>query len=261
MIVDIQFNQGAADWSRMRELVLAAEEAGFGTLWNLDHFSGAKFENTSMYECFSTLGAWAAVTSTIGLGSLVANVTNRSAGLLAVSAATIQNISGGRFVLGLGAGAAPGSTWGAEQEALGIELLPTMAERHSHLAAVVSEMRAILSPERDERFGGFPSLAEPVSTIVGVNSGALARYAGRECDGVNVSFWHPRRAEFAAVARDAAGDKPFDVSVWDFFAPELCDPDHPTNRGYEGAGMNRIILLVKGSPEPETIAGCARFLR
>ena len=145
LIVDLQLNQGAADWPRMREAVLAAEEAGFSTLWNLDHFSGAMFGADSMSECFTSLGAWAAVTRTIGLGTLVVNAVNRSAGLLAHSAATVQQVSGGRFTLGIGAGAAPGSKWAAEHDALGTRLLPTMTERHRHLADTVSEVRRILS--------------------------------------------------------------------------------------------------------------------
>lgn len=261
MIVDIQFNQGAAGWHHMKELVLAAEEAGFGTVWNLDHFSGAQFENASMNECFSSLGAWAAVTTSVGLGSLVTNVTNRSAGLLALAVATVQDVSGGRFTLGLGAGAAPGSRWAREQEVLGIEIPATMPERHRRLAAVVSEMRAILDADRDEKYAGFPSLGEPVRTIVGVNSVALAEYAGRECDGVNVGWWNPRRTEFIGAARAAAGDRRIDCSVWDFFSPEICDPSHPSHAAFRAEGMDRIILLVRGAPAPEVIASCGRYLR
>lgn len=261
VIVDIQFNQGAAEWSRMRELVLAAEEAGFGTVWNLDHFSGALFENASMNECFTSLGAWAAVTTRIGLGSLVANVANRSAGLLALGVATVQDISGGRFTLGVGAGAAPGSRWGREQETLGMELLPTMAARHERLAEVVADVREILSPDRDAKYEGFPVLTRPVPTIVGVNSEALARYAGRECDGVNVGWWSPGRAGFVRAAREAAGEREFDCSVWDFFTPENCDPAHPSNVAFRGEGLDHVILLVRGAPEPEVIASCARYLK
>lgn len=261
VIVDIQFNQGAADWSRMRELVLAAEEAGFGTLWNLDHFSGTMFGADSMNECFSSLAAWAAVTSTVKVGTLVANVTNRSPGLLAVSAATIHDVSGGRFTLGVGAGAAPGSPWGAEQEALGIPLLPRMADRHARLAEVVGEMRAILSPDRDPALAGFPVVSPAFPVIVGVNSLSLAEYAGRNCDGVNVGFHHGKRGEFVRAAREAAAGKPFDASVWDFFSPEMCDPAHPANSAHEAMGIDHVILLVKGAPAPEVIAGCARYLR
>ena len=261
MIIDIQFNQGAADWPRMRELVLAAEEAGFGTLWNLDHYSGTMFGADSMNECFSSLSAWAAVTGTIKVGTLVANVTNRTPGLLALSAATLQNISGGRFTLGVGAGAAPGSPWGAEQDALGIPLLPKMADRHARLAEVVREMRALLDPDRDPKFAGFPVVPTPVPVVVGVNSVPLAEYAGRHCDGVNVGFHHESRGEFVRVAREAAAGKPFDASVWDFFSPEMCDAAHPSNSAHRALGIDHVILLVKGAPAPETIAGCARYLR
>lgn len=261
MIVDIQFNQGAAGWRQMRELVLAAEEAGFGTVWNLDHFSGAEFDNSSMSECFTSLGAWAAVTTTVGLGSLVTNIMNRSAGLLALSAATMQDVSGGRFTLGLGAGAAPGSRWAREQETLGMELLPTMAARHAHLSTVVTEMRAILSPDRGQEYAGFPQPKEQLRTVVGVNSVALAEYAGRECDGVNVGWWSPRRSEFVAAARRTAGEKAFDCSVWDFFSPEKCDRDHPSNVTFREEGLDHVILLVRGAPEPEVIASCSRYLK
>ncbi len=48
MIIDLQLNQGSASWPLLRDAGIAAEEAGFGTLWNLDHFSGAAFGSDSM---------------------------------------------------------------------------------------------------------------------------------------------------------------------------------------------------------------------
>lgn len=261
LIVDLQLNQGAADWPRMREAVLAAEEAGFSTLWNLDHFSGAMFGADSMSECFTSLGAWAAVTRTIGLGTLVVNAVNRSAALLAHSAATVQQVSGGRFTLGIGAGAAPGSKWAAEHDALGTQLRGSMGERHRHLADTVSEVRRILSPGRGSEFDGFPSLAEPLRVIVGANSTALARWAGENCDGVNVGHWNPGRAGIIAAAREAAGPRDFDASVWDAFAPELCDPGHPRVAEHRSIGASRLVLTVTAPPDPGAIAVCARYLR
>lgn len=261
VIIDLQLNQGAADWPRMREAVIAAEEAGFSTLWNLDHFSGAMFGAQSMSECFTSLGAWAAVTRTIGLGTLVVNAFNRSAGLLAHSAATVQQVSGGRFTLGIGAGAAPGSKWAVEHDALGTRLLPTMTERHLHLADTVAEVRRILSPTRSSEFDGFPSLAEPLRIIVGANSTALARWAGENCDGVNVGHWNPQRAAIIAAAREAAGSRSLDVSVWDAFSPELCDPDHPRRAEHLAIGASRLVLTVTSAPDPAAIAACAAHLR
>lgn len=260
VIVDIQLNQGAAAWPVVRDAVLAAEDAGFDTLWNLDHFSGAMFGADSMNECFVSLGAWAALTRRIGLGTLVVNVANRSAGLLAVSAATVHEVSGGRFVLGIGAGSAPGSKWAAEQDALGIVPRATIAERHGHLAAVVDEVRRVLSPQRDSSLAGFPALGTPLRMVVGANSLPLAAWAGAHCDGLNVGHWNPRRADIIAAAREAAGDRPFEVSVWDEFAPELCDTGHPRVVEHAATGADRLVLTVTRAPDPGVIASCSRYL-
>ena len=99
MIIDLQLNQGSAPWPLLRDAGIAAEEAGFGTLWNLDHFSGAAFGSDSMMECFTSLTAWATTTSTIGLGTLVTNVMNREPGLLANIVSSIQQISDNRLLL------------------------------------------------------------------------------------------------------------------------------------------------------------------
>jgi len=50
--------------------------------------------------------------------------------------------------------------------------------------------------------------------IVGVNSTALARIAGRFADGVNVGLLHPSAADFITAAREEAGDRRFEVSAW-----------------------------------------------
>lgn len=261
MIIDIQFNQGAANWSRMREAVVAAEEAGFGTLWNLDHFSGAMLGSDSMSECFVSLGAWAACTSTIGLGTLVVNATNRSAAMLAHCAATVQQVSGGRYTLGIGAGASPRSRWADEQRAIGVVPRESLGERHRHVADTVAEVRRILSPDRDVSLAGFPVLAEPLRVVVGANSKALAEYAGTNCDGINVGHWNTDRAGIIAAALARAGGRPFDASVWDTFTPALCDADHPGIVAHRSIGATRVILTVAGAPDPEAIASCSRYLR
>ncbi|MFM8601868.1 MAG: hypothetical protein ACKODP_07315, partial [Actinomycetota bacterium] len=99
-----------------------------------------------------------------------------------------------------------------------------------------------------------------VRTVVGVNSPALASRAGEHFDGINVRFNHPDRAEFVRLARAAAGDRPFDVSVWDFFSPEMCDEGHPANQAFRSIGIDHVILLVQGAPDPAVIAACASRL-
>ncbi len=90
----------------LRELAQGAEQMGFASLWMGDHllyrFPGE--EERGLWEVFSMLSALAAVTTRITLGSLVACTSFRSLALLAKIADTIDEISGGRLILGLGAG-------------------------------------------------------------------------------------------------------------------------------------------------------------
>jgi alkanesulfonate monooxygenase SsuD/methylene tetrahydromethanopterin reductase-like flavin-dependent oxidoreductase (luciferase family) len=109
MEIDIQLSPAVEPWPDLRDGILRAEEAGFGAAWVFDHFAGAMLGGTTMLECFTLLGAMAASTERIGLGSLVVNMANRNPGVLAMCAASVQHIAGGRFTLGLGAGTSPTS--------------------------------------------------------------------------------------------------------------------------------------------------------
>ncbi len=260
MIIDIQFNQGSAPWQQMREAVLAAEATGYDTVWNLDHFSGAMFESDSMMECFTSLTAWATATTTINLGTLVTNINNRHPGLLANIVSSLQDISAGRLRLGIGAGTSPTSPYGGEQRALSMDVLPTMAQRHQRLVDNVQVMRGIWSHDRDESFVGFPRPHVEPPIIVGVNSVGLATIAGQRFDGINTRFNHPQRAELVRVARAAAGDRPFDVSVWSPFVTEYADPDHPFHRELVAEGVTRLVMFDIGTPDLALVQSVRRYL-
>jgi alkanesulfonate monooxygenase SsuD/methylene tetrahydromethanopterin reductase-like flavin-dependent oxidoreductase (luciferase family) len=262
MIIDLQLNQGSAPWPQLRDAAIAAQEAGFGTLWNLDHFSGDMFGAESMMECFTSLTAWAGATSTIGLGTLVTNVMNREPGLLANIVSSVQEVSGGRLILGVGAGAAPNSSFGAEQAALGISLLPTMAQRHERLVEVIAVMRELWAHDRHEKFAGFPRPSVQPPIVVGVNSMALAQRAGQFANGVNTRFNHPERAQLLAAAVAASGHRSdFDVSVWSWFVPEYADPDHSFYKELEAEGVTRLIMFEREAPNVDAIAAVSRYLR
>lgn len=258
MKIDLQINQGSAPWPHVVEAVRAAEESGFDTVWVLDHFSGAMFDSESMLECFTCLGALAQATSRIRLGSLVANVVNRSAGLLAVASASIEAISGKRFTLGLGAGASPESAFSAEHRALGIELARSMAERHHRLVEVVETIRGMWTSDRPDDFAGFPVLEPSAPIIFGVNSVALASLAGAHADGMNVRASHPRWRECVASAtaahQNSSSVHDFDVSIWTFWDESLLDEDHPQRREWTEAGVTRMILVPRGTPDIGAIA-------
>ena len=260
MIIDVQFNQGSASWPQLREGVLAAEAAGFSTVWNLDHFSGAMFKSDSMMECFTSLSAWATVTSTINVGTLVTNINNRHPGLLANIVSTLQDISSGRLILGVGAGTSPNSPYGAEQRALKMDVLTPMSARHEKLLENIALMKSIWAEERDESFIGFPRPHREPPIIVGVNSIGLATLAGRHFNGVNTRFNHPDRAELIAAAKSAHGEDEFDVSVWSPFVPEYADPEHPFHKELVADGVTRLIMFDHGAPHLETIEKTGRYL-
>ena len=266
MRIDLQLSPGAHDWGMLRDAALAGETAGFDTFWTYDHLSGASLRGDGMLECFTLLGALAASTRTIGLGSMVANVVNRPPGVLMTAAASVQAISEGRFVLGLGGGAAPGSPWAREHEVLDIPLLATQAERQGRVEAVIDLLGQVWDAGRDETFAGLPVPSPPPPIIIGVNSAtALAQLAGRKADGVNVAGASPKAEALlaaAARARAAAGrHTPWDASVWAFWRDELLDPEHPDRRRWTSWGVTRVVLVGLQPLADGAVERAARWLR
>ncbi|MCU1455324.1 MAG: class flavin-dependent oxidoreductase [Acidimicrobiales bacterium] len=92
-------------WNELLDLASHAEAVGFDGVWIADHFMpNGEDVSEPMHECFATLAGLAAAVPRVRLGSLVAGNTYRHPAVLAKMATTIDHISGGRFVLGLGAG-------------------------------------------------------------------------------------------------------------------------------------------------------------
>ena len=93
-------------WREIADICRTAEAVGFDSLWVPDHllyrFPGE--EPTGPWECWSVLSAVAAITDRVEIGPLVLCTAFRNPGLIAKMAAIVDEISGGRLILGLGAG-------------------------------------------------------------------------------------------------------------------------------------------------------------
>jgi F420-dependent oxidoreductase-like protein len=100
----IALPQMGATWSQTVEVAQAAEEAGLDSVWAIDHVVGIPDQRQPVFEGWTLVTAVAAITKRVRLGHLVLCVNYRSPALLAKMAATLDVISGGRLVLGLGAG-------------------------------------------------------------------------------------------------------------------------------------------------------------
>ncbi len=91
-------------WQDTRAAAEEFERLGFHSVWFNDHLYGIPMPSIPIMEAWTTLSAVAAVTSRVELGTLVSPVGFRNPALLAKMAATLDQISGGRVIVGLGAG-------------------------------------------------------------------------------------------------------------------------------------------------------------
>ena len=247
--VDIQLSPANCEWPTLRDATLVAEARGFGAVHVFDHLAGIPIGGTTMLEAFSLLGALSQATTSIELGTMVANVWNRQAGTLVSAAASVGLLSGRRFQFGIGAGTSPTSRWAAEQHAVDAVLEPDLAQRHARVQQVIELARAQWSELRDERFATFPLPSPAPIVIVGANSVRLSRIAGRSADGINVQWGNPRRDEFLTAADEETGERPFLRTAYTTYAPELLDPDHRTRREMVERRIDRLVLAVFDSPE------------
>jgi F420-dependent oxidoreductase-like protein len=140
--------EGVSDsgiFERVVELATSAEAAGFDLVTVMDHFYQIGTigpEDEPMLEAYTTLGALAQRTARVLLGTMVTGVTYRNPALLAKTVTTLDAVSKGRAVLGIGA------AWNeSEHRGLGFDF-PSIGEREDRLEEALAICKAMFTQER-----------------------------------------------------------------------------------------------------------------
>src|SRR6476659_4324928 len=147
-------------FDRVVEQAKAAEAAGFSLVTVMDHLNqipGAGAQTEPMLEAWSVLAALARETKTVRLGTLVTGVTYRNPALLAKTATTLDVISGGRAMFGLGA-----AWFEGEHQAFGFDL-PPIKERMDRLDEALTITRAMFAHERSSFEGRYYQTADVIN--------------------------------------------------------------------------------------------------
>jgi alkanesulfonate monooxygenase SsuD/methylene tetrahydromethanopterin reductase-like flavin-dependent oxidoreductase (luciferase family) len=255
-----------------RESGQRLEAAGYEGLWSWDHFTTKGSRPNTVLEAWTTLTAMAALTSRVTLGTFVANVMNRHPAVLARMAATFQEVSGGRLVIGIGIGGHP-----REHRQYGIPF-PGIPERVARLEEAIAVLRALWTGGPVDLPGPFYPLHEAIALppadprppiIVGAQSPAGVRLAARVGDG-----WTCPPERFARLqpiyreALDGAGRDRSTVRVVVGFeagragedalagSPWVADPTAELRR-WQTLGADAVVVTARTTADVERLVDAA----
>ena len=252
MQVDVLLDPFGTSWSALRGAAVASADAGFAGVWTWDHLDGRVFDDTHVHECWTVLTAISAATPHVMIGPLVLNVANRHPGVLAVMAATLQDVSGGRLLLGLVAGGGAHTLYRLEQEAIG-RAVPPDPVRRDEVEACVEQVKGLW------RTPGFLEPTPDPPFVIGAFGPKMADLAGRVGDGLNTQATHPRLEELVGIAREAhrgVGRDPgsFLVTVFTALDERWLTPGSPGLRRLTALGVHRLVLYLRPSADRDRIA-------
>jgi alkanesulfonate monooxygenase SsuD/methylene tetrahydromethanopterin reductase-like flavin-dependent oxidoreductase (luciferase family) len=178
-------------WSHVRQFAQRAEDLGFDSLWVCDHFLSDPGDRRveGIHEGWTILSALAVATASVDLGQLVMCTAFRNPGLLAKMAVTADAVSGGRIVLGVGAG-----WYDAEHKAFGF---PTdrRVSRFEEAVQILDGLldgRTVTLRGRFHHLDGARLLPPPerrIPLLVAGNGPRMLRIAARHADAWNTAWY------------------------------------------------------------------------
>ena len=235
------------------EDVRGAEATGWYGVWLADHYMPNTGDTTpvrgDVYECWALLPALAAVTERVRIGTLVSPTSIHHPALLAKRAATIDQLSGGRFVLGLGAG------WQLnEHHAYGIDLEPP-GKRVSRFEEAIAIVRSMLADDTTTFAGEFYDFTDapadpkpvqaPLPLLVGTRGPRMLRITARHANEWNT--WHAPdladRIQALAEACEKTGRDPATMSRSVNALIDLDGSAPPSGRTLAGSAQQLIDQL------------------
>ena len=263
MKIGFKTSQTNVDWPTLvATWELADERPILDSGWIFDHFVGLGEGGGGSHEAFTMLAALAARTRRLQLGHLVLSNTYRHPALTAKSGATLDHISGGRFVLGLGAGWHEG-----EHEMYGLEL-PPIGERITMLESAVRVIQAIWRSPGGVSLDAPPYvLREAVCDPPPVTPGGPPIWLGtqgiqrglgivaRLADGWNHTgepdTFEPKRDALLRHC-EAAGRDPAEIEISAQVFPRAgLKAQRETAAGYAHAGASHVILVMDSAAGPD----------
>ncbi|MEU4390722.1 LLM class flavin-dependent oxidoreductase [Kribbella sp. NPDC023855] len=266
---------GSPAWTDVRAMAVAAEESGLDSVWLADHFFYRAPDDTvyGMHEAWTLLSAVAASTSRVELGTMVLCASFRDPGLTAKMAATLDMVSDGRLILGVGAG------WhDPEYEAFGLPTDHRVGRFEEWLEIVARLVRgetvsfdgkyhqvkdAILVPAPERR----------IPLLVAAFGPRMLDLTAKWADQWNTAWFglpDEKLTDRLTAIRTAAGGNTLDltvgITVTDPTQPAVADPESPTISGsvedlaqafksYESLGVSHLIV----GTEPMTVRSVERL--
>jgi probable F420-dependent oxidoreductase len=239
-------------WPEMHAIADHAEAIGLDSVWACDHFlSGPPGRPAeAIHEAWTVLAALAASTTRIELGQLVMCVSFRSPALLAKMAVTADSISGGRLVLGLGAG-----WYDPEYLALGIPTGHRVSRFDEALQIIVPLLRGehVTLAGRYHQAGDavlLPPPERPIPILVAGNRPRMLRLTARYADAWNTAWFRSpderldQRLADMRAALEAEGRDPATLRRTVGMDCDLTDPGELARRidAYELLGIDDLIV-------------------